>query len=53
MSSRWSRAATYRFTVKVGKPKDARRRERDEARARGELSVSDVGYADQVRLHQS
>ncbi len=43
----------YRFTVKVGKPKDAGGgEERHQAGARRELPVPDVGDADRRRLHQ-
>ncbi len=43
----------YRFTVKVGKPKDAEAAKNGtKLVARGKLPVPDVGHADRRRLHQ-
>jgi putative DNA methylase len=41
----------YRFLVRVGKPRDLGYEERDEAGARGDLSLSDVWHHDFWRLH--
>ena len=42
----------YRFTVKVGKPKDAEAAKNGTKLSRGELPVPDVGSADRVRVHR-
>ena len=43
----------YRFTVKVGKPKDAEAAKNGtKSVAASELSLPDVGHADAGRLHQ-
>jgi putative DNA methylase len=43
----------YRFTVKVGKPKDAEGAKNGTKLSRGRISVPDVWRTDFRRLHQS